>query len=541
MSVHTRTAEKTSVTNTVVVDATPERLWRSCIRIERWPRIFPTTRSVRRTEVAENEVMMDMTVENRLGVTEVRSHRRYDPAARRIDFQMLATPAAIAQMDGSWAIEPAGAGAKLVVVHDFAPAEGVDRAELAEQLSQNTDDVLAALKLWLDQDGDLAEDEAEEGLRDAWGPRNAGNGISPRTFETCELFFSRLGLAGLDWGDITRVLKDVDKKSTHDDWADWHRRWSALGLHHEQRSSQARTAEHRETARTADLKAAACHHYAEFFFFDDPAAKLASRDRVSEVFRAGLDLLPEAVRPLDTVVDGTPVPGYLISPRPAPGSAGPWPCVMLVNGLDSAKEVELYAFARELVARGMAAVVFDAPGQGVHIGRTPMPVDLERYAAAVLAQAVAQPEVDPDRLGIFGVSFGGYLAARIAATVPGFKAFVNLSGGFDHDNYADVNAMVRTDFRFVFGQPDDAAMADLARTRLNLRGLPPLQMPVLAIHGELDTIIPIESCRRMLDWAQGPTELISYPGERHVATNYFGDFIPRFTDWLADRLGACAR
>jgi alpha-beta hydrolase superfamily lysophospholipase/ribosome-associated toxin RatA of RatAB toxin-antitoxin module len=538
MSLHTRSDEKTSVTNTVVVDATPERLWRSCTQIERWPRIFPTTKSVRRTEVAENEVMMDMTVENRLGVTEVRSHRRYDPAARRIDFQMLATPAAIARMDGSWAIEADGAGAKLVVVHDFAPAEGADRAEVAAQLSQNTDDVLAALKLWLDQDGDLAEDEAEEGLRDAWGPRNASNGISPRTFETCELFFSRLGLAGLDWGDITQVLKDLDKKSTHEDWADWHRRWTALGLHHEERSGNARAAKHWETARTADLKAAACHHYAEFFYFDDPAAKLASRDRVSEVFRAGLDLLPEAVRPLDTVVDGTPVPGYLITPRPNPGAAGPWPTVMLINGLDAAKEVELYAFARELVARGMAAVVFDAPGQGVHIGRLPMPVDIERYAAAVLEQAVAQPEVDADRLGIFGVSFGGYLAARIAAIVPGFKAFVNLSGGFDHDNYPDINAMVRKDFRFVFQQEDDEAMAELARTQLNLRGLPPLQIPVLAIHGELDTIIPLKACLRMLDWAQGPTELISYPGERHVATNFFGDFIPRFTDWLADRLGA---
>ena len=66
-------------------------------------------------------------------------------------------------------------------------------------------------------------------------------------------------------------------------------------------------------------------------------------------------------------------------------------------------------------------------------------------------------------------------------------------------------------------------------------------MPLLAIHGELDSIIPIESCERMLEWAAGETELIRYPAERHVATNYFGDFIPRFCDWMAVRLDVVTR
>jgi alpha-beta hydrolase superfamily lysophospholipase len=371
-------------------------------------------------------------------------------------------------------------------------------------------------------------------LRDAWGPRNAGNGIPAETFENCELFFSRLGLAGLDWGDITKVLKDLRKQSTHEDWADWHRRWSALGAHYEDRASGALRHGHRETARTALGKAAACHHYAEFFYFDDAPTKWRSRDRVTEVFDRSVPYLREAVRPLRTALDGLGIPGYLIAPR----GEGPWPCVVLVNGLDSAKEVELYAFAREFVARGMAAVVFDGPGQGVHIGRTPMVTDFERVVGAVMEQVTGLPEVDAERVGIFGVSFGGYLAARAAALVPGFRACVNLSGGFDHDAYREINAMVREDFRFVFGAPDDDAMERIAVTSLNLREVPPLRIPLLAVHGELDTIIPLASCERMLEWAAGPTELIRYPGERHVATNEFGDFVPRFADWMSGHLVA---
>ncbi|GAA3827731.1 hypothetical protein GCM10022403_071150 [Streptomyces coacervatus] len=541
MSTHTARTQpaseaKSSVVNSAVIDVPADRVWRACTDIERWPDIFPTTRRVRRTEVGADEVVMDMTVANDLGVNDVRSHRRYRPDELRIDFRMVTLPPAIAEMEGNWSVEPSDGGAQLSIEHIFLPRQDgtADAAGLRDTLFRTTENVLAALKQWLESGRDLA---ADDGLRDAWGPRTAGNGISAATFENCELFFSRLGLASLDWGDITMVLKDLRKESTHEDWTDWHRRWSALGVHYEQRASEALAAGHLETFRTANRKAAACHHYAEFFYFADARTKTDSRDRVTEIFERGIPHLRETVTPLDVTCDGLAVPGYLMRP---PGE-GPWPTVVLVNGLDSAKEVELYAFAREFIARGMAAVVFDGPGQGVHIGRTPMAVDFESVVAAVLAEAVRREEVDADRVGIFGVSFGGYLAARAAAQVPGFKACVNLSGGYDFDNYRDVNVMVREDFRFVFDQADDDAMEELARTSLNLRDVPPLTIPLLAIHGELDTIIPIESCERMLEWAAGETELIRYPGERHVATNYFGDFIPRFCDWMYDHLGAQAR
>jgi dienelactone hydrolase/ribosome-associated toxin RatA of RatAB toxin-antitoxin module len=539
MSTQTTSEQMTSIVNAIVIDASVDRVWHACTDIERWPLIFPTTLDVHRTEVGADEVIMDMKVANELGENDVRSHRWYRPDKHRIDFRMVTLPPAIAVMEGNWTIESTGTGSRLTVVHNFLPREGSATPDLSSALFRTTDSVLARLKEWIEEDRDIAEADARaaDGLRDAWGPRNAGNGISAETFENCELFFSRLGLAGLDWGDITMVLKDLRKESTHEDWSDWHRRWSALGVHYEGRAAESFAAGHRETGRIANQKAAACHHYAEFFYFDDPEAKQTSRDRVTEVFERGIPYLHEVVHPLTIPHDGEDLPGYIMTPR----GDGPWPFVVLVNGLDSAKEVELYAFAREFIARGMGAVVFDGPGQGVHIGRKPMATDFERVVASVMAQVVQRPEVDDQRVGIFGVSFGGYLAARAAATVPGFRACVNLSGGFDLDNYNDVNVMVKKDFRFVFDAADDAAMEQLARTSVNLRDTPPLKIPLLAIHGELDSIIPMESCERMLEWAAGETELIRYPGERHVATNYFGDFIPRFCDWMAEKLDVVAR
>lgn len=113
-----------------------------------------------------------------------------------------------------------------------------------------------------------------------------------------------------------------------------------------------------------------------------------------------------------------------------------------------------------------------------------------------------------------------------------------VAGGFDHDHFDDINVMVRKGFQFVFGAGSHAQTARLAGTRLNLRDVPPLRAPLLAIEGEQSTIVPITAVERMAAWAAGDVDIVRYPGERHVATNKFGELIPLFADWTAARLRA---
>lgn len=525
-----------TVVNEVVIDGPVDRVYRACTDVERWPAIFAGVQGVRTTPAGADEVVMEMDVSNELGRNTVRSHRRYQPERRRIDFTMLTLPPAIAAMDGGWTVEPYGSGARLVVVHNFAPHEGAGTgaADLAATLHRTTGHVLDELKSWIE--ADRADTDGVSWAEVYAAMQRSTSPVSATTFATCELFISRLGLGGLDWGDVVMVLRDLKKKNTHEDWADWHRRWFALGRHYEERAVQAFTSGRLETGRFAIRRAVACYHFAEFFYFDAPEVKNATRARVTAAFEYGRPYLREHVRALSFRYRGMLLPGYFM----APAATGRWPCVILVNGLDSAKEVELYAFARAFLARGMSAVVFDGPGQGVLAGHVPMVVDFENVVAAVLEEVARQPDVDAGRLGLFGVSFGGYLAPRAAALNPAIRACISLSGGFDHDGYQDLNVSVRKDFRFVFGVPDDEAMDELCRTSLNLRAVPGLRVPLLSVHPEQDKVIPFESCLRLMDWAAGEKELLRYPGQRHVAPERFSDYIPRFSDWMAERLGAVA-
>ncbi|WP_257463377.1 alpha/beta hydrolase family protein [Archangium lipolyticum] len=351
----------------------------------------------------------------------------------------------------------------------------------------------------------------------------------------CEPFLAHMKLSGIEWRDIVLALEEVGDDALHDDWNDWHTHWTGIGHDFEGHAIREAARGNRTTQRQAMLKAATCHHLAELMFFDNPEAKFMTRRRVTRIFRQASPLLPYDVRALSIPHGNHKLPAYLLRSH----WEEPVPCVLLVNSLSSAKEIELLALARAFLAQGLAVLVFDGPGQGELAGIHRMVIPFEQVVESVLAQAHRLPELDSDRIGICGLAHGGYLAARSAALLPReLKACACISAGYDHDNHLRSSPLVRQEFRYMYGQPNDAAMNRICREELNLRAIPRPTTPLLAIHGKLDSVVPYESCIRLLDWARGDKELISYPEENHTCANRSDDFLPRLGRWMADHLAS---
>jgi 2,6-dihydroxypseudooxynicotine hydrolase len=96
--------------------------------------------------------------------------------------------------------------------------------------------------------------------------------------------------------------------------------------------------------------------------------------------------------------------------------------------LDSVKE-ELHSYGDDFLRRGMAVLAIDGPGQGEMEFEYPMRFDYEvpvRYAINYLER---RPDVDANRVGLMGVSLGGYYAPRAAAFEPRLKAAIANCGG----------------------------------------------------------------------------------------------------------------
>lgn len=125
---------------------------------------------------------------------------------------------------------------------------------------------------------------------------------------------------------------------------------------------------------------------------------------------------------------------------PDDGSEGAeLPCIVMAHGYAATKEMGLDQFAGSFADAGFAVLVFDYRGLGASTGLTPQQIDpfrqVDDYRHAI-TYATSRPEVDSNRIGVWGTSYSGGHVLMLAAidkrvkcvvsqvpTISGSKAF----------------------------------------------------------------------------------------------------------------------
>ncbi|MFD3513070.1 alpha/beta hydrolase [Streptomyces sp. NPDC058657] len=218
-------------------------------------------------------------------------------------------------------------------------------------------------------------------------------------------------------------------------------------------------------------------------------------------------------------VSGEGFTGWLRGPSPAPGT------VVVVPGLDSAKE-EFLDLVSALLARGLAVFAMDGPGQGVLAATTTFVPDYERVVGRVVdALGVA-------RIGLVGLSLGGYFAARTAALEPRVAAVATVSGPFRLD-WPELPPPVRDIMARRAGGAD--AAHEFVR-HVDLAVLAPrIAAPLLVVDGEKDVIPGVTNGESLARLAPHGTYL-SVPHGDHLLGNARPDWLPHLSDHLAQIL-----
>ena len=179
------------------------------------------------------------------------------------------------------------------------------------------------------------------------------------------------------------------------------------------------------------------------------------------------------------------------------------PVLLMIPGLDSVKE-ELQATADHFLRRGIATLAIDGPGQGETEFLRDIEPAYERPAGAAIDWLQARDDVDGERIGVYGVSLGGYYAVRVAATEPRVRATIELAGTYSLASHWDKRSVVSRDaFIKRSGARDEAEARELAK-RIDMKGLGPrISRPILILHGKRDPIAPFEGAERLA--AETPT------------------------------------
>jgi pimeloyl-ACP methyl ester carboxylesterase len=127
---------------------------------------------------------------------------------------------------------------------------------------------------------------------------------------------------------------------------------------------------------------------------------------------------------------GTARDGRLAATFALPSGDGPFPAVLLCQGLSGIRTAVLPELAAMFAERGFASLRFDYLGCGDSDGEPGWvdPAARVRQAGFALAWLLAREEVDPARAGVYGHSYGGQTAIALASRDRRIAAAVAVSG-----------------------------------------------------------------------------------------------------------------
>jgi dipeptidyl aminopeptidase/acylaminoacyl peptidase len=247
--------------------------------------------------------------------------------------------------------------------------------------------------------------------------------------------------------------------------------------------------------------------------------------------------------------DGLEMQGWILLP-PGSSAKGPLPMVTLVHGGPLLAHLNRYTPAyREqgLLATNGIAVFMPNPrgstGWGLEFAESNIGdmggKDWEDILAGI-DHCVELGMADPDRQGIAGNSYGGFMAAWAVTQTDRFKAALMRAGISDWRTFHGKTSITAWDSIF-YGDADPWDPDGIFREFSPITHVKNAKTPTLIIHGEIDRDVPVEQAylfHRALTELDVETELVVYPREPHGFSEraHILDSTRRTVDWFSERL-----
>lgn len=218
---------------------------------------------------------------------------------------------------------------------------------------------------------------------------------------------------------------------------------------------------------------------------------------------------------LSYVSEGAIISGTLIKPN----GPGPYPVIVFVHGSGKMTRETMRSRAYMFVESGSAAFIFDRRGKGKSEGDTSRILPISVMAADVI-NAVKfikdRPDIDNGKIGLYGLSQGGWVAPYAASMCEDIKFLITISApGItpdEQDSYV-INNIVKKQLRKIYEKNEWGKFIDQDKlynsekqknkdiygdteTVPGLSWFDPIpvwqkiNIPVLAVWGAADDIVP---------------------------------------------------
>lgn len=341
---------------------------------------------------------------------------------------------------------------------------------------------------------------------------------------------SRLLAGGMEFADVRELHASVDE---HKDWVI---SAEALGDRNRTRGDEALQHGQRVTAAEWYFAASACYRAAQAAItFDNEDKKRIYRQLV-DTFRAAAALQNPEYEYRLIPWEGGRVRAWLIRP---PQIARPDP-VIVVGGFDGWREEHEFA-ARYLVRRGIAVLLIEAPGQGETRIEDGVFLDVSfPKAFRAVVDSLLDDDGLGDRVGLWGNSFGGFLAAAAACEDHRIAAVCINGGTVRPAEILDRFPRLLAKMQAMWGieDPSEAlrAVEQFTLTETQLGGV---TAPLLVLHGTPDQVFLVENARNLHAWAGSPDKILcEWPDGEHCIYNHPHERNSIIADWFKSRFAA---
>src|SRR6266567_690600 len=312
------------------------------------------------------------------------------------------------------------------------------------------------------------------------------------------------------------TLKSLDR----DEWA---AAWSAIGDRHLAQGKALEASNH----------AGASKHYKyafEYYLFarfplENSPGKAKAYAKALEAFTAYAKLQNPPIEIVRIPFEGKEIVGTLR----LPANVRPAPLVVTIGGLDGRKENASFRNDAYL-AHGVGYFSFDMPGTGQSTIRQVVP-GAEREFTRVLDYIATRPDLDAKRVVVYGGSWGGHWAARLAFTERERIRGAVVQGGPEHEYFQpewQKKAIGTREYLFelfearaaIYGAKTlDEFLAYGPKMSLKTAGwLDKPSAPMLVINGMRDTQVPVEDLFLLMR-SGSPKEAWINPQGGHMGRN----------------------
>lgn len=350
----------------------------------------------------------------------------------------------------------------------------------------------------------------------------------PRVEAAISHWAPRFVINGVPLTDFQEVTAAVDR------WEDWCAAWSARAAIHEALGEKALAEGFKLSAGEHFTRAAVCYHFGKFLFVNDMSQMKAAHEKAVKCRNTALPLIDPPGTRVAIPYEGTRLYGNLRRPKGVPRP----PIVVMCMGLDSAKE-EMDDYENRFLARGVATLAFDGPGQGeaeYELGICP---EYEKPVKAVIDWIGTRGDLDAKRVGIWGVSLGGYYAPRAACFEKRLKACVALSGPYQRSASFEGRPVINVEAFRVRAKCANLEEAGKVALRMSLKGhAKNITCPIYIVAGTKDRLTPHTEAQKLAAEVSGPCVLSVIEGGNHVVNNLWYRYRDQTADWMAAQLGA---